>query len=53
VTGNQAKTRGEGKESGDGLDDDETGEGWDDETATLDEVEPPPAGRRDEPPKSP
>ncbi len=51
MTDYQAKTPGEDEETGDGFKDDETGEGWNDDTATLDEVEPPPAGSRDEPPQ--
>lgn len=51
MTDDQAKTPGEDEETADGFKDDETGEGWDDETATLDEVEPPPAGWRDTPPQ--
>jgi hypothetical protein len=49
VTDYDAKTTGEDDESGeDGV----TGEGVDDDTATLDEVEPPPAGTRDVPPQA-
>jgi hypothetical protein len=49
VTDYDAKTTGEDDESGeDGV----TGEGVDDDTATLDEVEPPPAGTRDVPPRA-
>jgi hypothetical protein len=50
VSDYEAKTTGEDEEN---FGDDVSGEGVDDETAALDEVEPPPPGSREEPHEEP